>query len=93
MGSYADALKSLENSIDDYYYCSFRLAPEKCSSHFIAVLDGLEMICNYLDKTENNTLQGYIQKMLTCLEQSDYVLMRDILIYEIKPFMGGLRKK
>lgn len=91
MESYADVLMSLEDCIDVYYSWSFRLAPEKCSSYFIAVLDGLEMIFNYLNKTENNTLKGYVLKMLTCLEQSDYVLMRDILQYEIKPFIGGLR--
>ncbi len=93
MESYADALMSLEDCIDVYYYWSFRLAPEKCSSHFIAVLNGLEIICKYLDKTGNNTIKENVQKMLACLEQNNHVLLRDILHYEIKSFIIDLRRK
>lgn len=92
MESYPDALMTLENCINVYYSWTFRLAPEKCSSYFIAVLDGIEEIEKFLNKKENNTIKENVIKMLACLEKSDYVLIRDILIYEIKPFIVGLRQ-
>lgn len=93
MESYPDVLITLEKSIDDYYYWSFRLAPEKCSSYFIAVLDGMEEIGKYLNKKENNIIKENVKKMLACLERNDHVLLRDIFHYEIKPFISDLRRK
>lgn len=68
-----------------YYLRSFRTNPEELNGLFMQILSSIERT-EAVSRTEQQMLNQHLLVILQGQQRSDYVLIRDILWYEIKPF-------
>lgn len=69
-----------------YYLRSFRTDPEELGELLVRVLDGIGAISDITPQSQVE-LNSQLMIMLDAMERNDYVLIRDIIWYEIKPFL------
>ncbi len=85
--NHRETVHKLVDSIDEYYLASFRLAPDQLNKQMFNVIDQIEKVNSQLPSRIERRLRQYLMRIVNCMENHDYVLLRDILIYEIKVLM------
>jgi hypothetical protein len=69
-----------------YYLKSFRTDPEEISDLFVRILDSIARITN-LPAKHQTELNPHLLTIMDAMQRKDYVLIRDVLWYEIKPLL------
>lgn len=90
---FAEVISRTIMAIDDFCQCSYKIAPEKCMNFILAFLQDMDQLVLGLEPKEVKRVKKMLAKMLEALQNSDYVLVRDYMTYEIKPFIQRVEKK
>lgn len=83
-------IECLQN-IEDYYQATFAIEPQKCMPYISLFLKNAEMIATACNKTQAAVFQQYLNKLFAAMQQEDYVLVRDYIYYEIRPWIKSLK--
>lgn len=79
--------KEIEKTLLTYYDYSFRIENEKCMVLIEKLLSQLETLFIYIDKKEIDSVQGTLLKAVQAMDNKDYVLLRDVLYYDLYPLI------
>ncbi len=85
--SAAAMLIELIKMIDEYYRISLQVEPEKCMSYIHMYIQDIQGVLLQLSPQYIELLTGYLQQIMVAMEQQDYVTMRDIMYYEVRPIL------
>ena len=85
-------IKGAVNDIEVYYHSSFKIPPERCMPFVVALIDKIDKIILGMTANQSKKMQDHLLKVLEAMQGKDYVLMRDILFYEIRSLLCGLPK-
>lgn len=80
---------SLLQDIENYYVVSLGREPEVSAPLLVAFINKAAQLYALLPPDGQIQLAGMLQRLLQAMEAKDYVLVRDILFYEIKLLVGS----
>lgn len=90
---FQEVLSKTIMDMDDYCQYSFKLAPEKSIKFIVSFLQHMDQLVLGLEPRDVKKVKKLLSKMLEALQNSDYVLIRDYMTYELKPFIQRVEKK
>ena len=78
--------------IELYYLRSFRTNPEQLGEIFLKIANEVSQL-KAGSQQEQTIITEWLSQLLGALERKDFVLIRDILWYEVKPFCENRLQK
>ena len=82
----------LITTIDEYYDCSFRVRNDRCFVILIKLIEQVEELLQLVHSTEEQIgLRGILNNIANAMANKDYVLIRDLLHYELRSKLHALK--
>lgn len=78
--------------IDNFCQNSFKIVPEKCMPFIMSFIQHMDQLVLGLTPKQVKKVKKILFKVVEALQNKDYVLVRDYLSYEIKPFLQNIEK-
>lgn len=76
--------------IDTFYQKSFELPSEQCAPLIISFVDKVVHILGTLSPKQTSRLNEQLSNIIQAMQVGDYVLVKDYLVYEVKPLLSGV---
>lgn len=86
-------LSDIFTNINLYRESSLCLPSEKSMPIIIMLTEQIQEIYSLLTKRQKIKLDSMLGMMMTALQKQDFVLLRDILVYDIYTFFMSIRTK
>lgn len=83
-------VNELIQNINTYYGFSFKLSPAKLNSYLVSFLNSFQELMLFLNPEQVHSLNTSLMKLAEALERNDFVAVRDVLYYEIRPYLMDL---
>lgn len=78
--------------IDEYYDCSFKISNDHCFVILLKLIEQLEAILGVIKDTKQEiALRDILHDISNAMASQDYVLIRDLLHYELRNMLNLLR--
>lgn len=87
-----DLIENIEKDIDMYYQYSFRVWPEKCYPVLLSIIQHIQQIDACLTAKQQKKMQSILKKIVAAMESQDFVLVRDLLHYELRLLINSFKK-
>lgn len=78
--------------IDDFCQNSFKIAPEKCMPFIMSFIQHIDQLLLGFMPKQVKKIKKMLSDMVDALQKKDYVLVRDCLTYEIRPFLQKIQR-
>ncbi len=80
-------------TIDEYYDCSFKVSNENCFGILLKLIEQLEALVRVMkDANQEHELRDILHEIANAMVSQDYVLIRDLLHYELRSKLDVLQK-
>ena len=81
------------DTIDEYYDYSFRVHNDRCFVIIFKLIERLEILLQLLNDVEQEIdLRSILNNVANAMATKDYVLIRDLLHYELRSKLNILQK-
>ena len=80
-------------TVDEYYDYSFRVHNDRCFVIIFKLIEQLEILLQLLNDVEQEVeLRNNLNNVANAMATKDYVLIRDLLHYELRSKLNVLKK-
>lgn len=86
-------ITEIDESVMTYYDYSFRIDNERCMVIIQKLISQIEQLFFYLNRDMQQKLEKLLVKSLEAMDRKDYVLLRDILYYDLRQFSTSVMRK
>jgi hypothetical protein len=66
---------------------SFKIEPKRCMPFIQSIISRMDSIFGFVTQDKIALFTECLQRMFAAMESEDFVLLRDILVYELKPLL------
>lgn len=80
-------IQSAIDTINEYYDYSFQIQNKKCYPLINKLIQEIEDIFFYVKDQEKDEIQKKLIDMIAAMDSNDYVLLRDLLYYDLKEIL------
>lgn len=84
--------KGALEDIENYYRASFKLPPDRCLPFLQSFFFNIKELLPHLGPSYTKRMETHLERLSLTLSDNnkDYVLLRDLLWYEIRPLLRNL---
>jgi len=86
-------LKEIFKNINLYRKTSLCLPADRSMPIIVMLTEQFQEVYSLLTKRQQTKLDGMLGLMMTALQNQDFVLVRDILVYDIYSFFMSIKTK
>jgi hypothetical protein len=79
--------------IDEIQHDVFDYRLDAFSHHFLRLIDLLAIGTQALDKQERGLLEPILNAMLHAYERKDYLMIADLLFFELRPLLAPIEQE
>lgn len=91
MNTFSETVELALQDIINFYENSFKISPDQCVPHILSFIENMGNLSLGLSPKQAKKINKLLEKIMSALQSQDYVVVKDCLMYEIKPFLTKIQ--
>ena len=92
MDNFFETIELALQNISDFYENSFKISPDQCIPYLLSFIENMDYLSLRLSPKQSKKVNKLLGNIISALQEQDYVVVKDCLVYEIQPFLVKLQK-